>query len=657
MLSRGPFAHVRRAPLLLHMREHRQRFVSSLRDRLIRLENAANERPKDAFAQAALLRELTRAGMPELAVARQVSNRFANTGAARTAYYEALRAAESPSAAYAEPTVAAATGAGGGARLSAYERMAPRDYFSQPSATSGTSATYAAEEASSAQQAQPVLVKIVKDEWTTGTAMRKALENVVFWVASLGLFYYLFRETSNQGAAGGPAAMIFGAKNHEILGPDMDKKTFEDVRGVDEAKADLQDIVQFLRRPTHYTRLGGKLPKGVLLTGPPGTGKTLLAKAVAGEAGVPFFYVSGSEFEEMFVGLGAKRIRDLFAAAKKKAPCIVFIDEIDAIGGKRVASEVNQHAKMSLNQLLVELDGFKASEGVIVLAATNFPEMLDGALVRPGRFDRTVAVPLPDIQGRREIMSLYLKTVPTGADVNVDALARATSGLSGADLANVINTAALEAAKSDSSSVAQKHLNQALERVLMGAERLSAVIPEAIKRSTAYHEGGHALVAMLTKGSLPLHKATIVPRGHALGMVVQLPEEKDMLAQTKMEILAQIDICLGGRIAEEIVLGADNITSGAGSDLIKATSLARNMIASYGMNPTGSVGLQVVDPRSSSPETLRLVDEEVKAILDASATRVRELIKAHRKDLELIAMELVKKETLSQAELKQLLKL
>jgi ATP-dependent metalloprotease len=329
---------------------------------------------------------------------------------------------------------------------------------------------------------------------------------------------------------------------------------------------------------------------------------------------------------------------------------------------------------------LVELDGFKTSEGVIILAATNFPEMLDPALVRPGRFDRQIAVPLPDIKGRREILAHYLKPVPLASDVDVDKLARATSGMSGADLANVVNTAALEAAKSDASKVAQAHLTHALERVLMGAERVSAVIPEHVRKSTAYHEGGHALVvrwravvgwmepcmqrltrarsqAMLTRGSLPLHKATIVPRGHSLGMVVQLPEEKDMLAQTKHEIYAQIDICLGGRIAEEVIFGAENISSGAGSDLQKATRLAHNMVANYGMLPDSQIGLSVVDSRNNAPETMRLVDLEVRRILDESATRVRHLIKSHRSDLEAIAHELLEKETLSSEDLKQLLKL
>ena len=359
-------------------------------------------------------------------------------------------------------------------------------------------------------------------------------------------------------------------------------KRFTDVVGVDEAKQDLLDIVKYLRSPKTFTRLGGKLPKGCLLTGPPGTGKTLLARAVAGEAGVPFFYMSGSEFEEVFVGVGAKRVRELFAAAKKRAPCIIFIDEIDAIGSHRNPKE-QQAMKMTLNQLLVEMDGFQQNAGVIVLAATNFPESLDRALVRPGRFDTNVVVPLPDVKGREQILELYVKPVPLEDDVKLATIARACQGFSGADLSNLVNVAALKASSDECKAVGMSHLEYASDKIRMGAERKSAVISPDNLKLTAYHEGGHALVALKTVGSMPIHKATIVPRGNTLGMVAYLPE-KDQMNMSREQLLAHIDICMGGRVAEELIYGQGGVTTGAGSDLQQATSTARNMVTKYGMS-------------------------------------------------------------------------
>jgi len=432
---------------------------------------------------------------------------------------------------------------------------------------------------------------------------------------------------------------------------------FADVKGVDEAKGELEEVVAYLKDPKRFTVLGGKLPKGVLLVGPPGTGKTMLAKAVAGEAGVPFFYASGSEFEEMFVGVGARRVRELFAAAKKSSPCIVFLDEIDAIGSARNPRD-QSYMKMTLNQLLVELDGFKQSEGIICIAATNFPESLDKALVRPGRFDRHVVVPNPDVEGRRQILESHLRGVKTGSDVDLRVLARGCPGFSGADLANLVNVAALRAAMQRKTTVTMDDLEYAKDRVMMGAERKSAVISEENRRLTAYHEGGHALVALYTAGAHPVHKATIVPRGMALGMVTQLPE-KDETSVTRRQLLAKLDVCMGGRVAEELIFGASEVTTGASSDLQQATRLARDMVTKYGMGTaaTGLVSQNYEDDgRSISSETRAAIETEVKAILQAAHDRAEALLRAHTNELHLIASRLLQEETLSGTQITEMLK-
>ncbi|KAJ9515052.1 hypothetical protein QJQ45_012578 [Haematococcus lacustris] len=432
------------------------------------------------------------------------------------------------------------------------------------------------------------------------------------------------------------------------LKPQYNSNTkFADVMGVDEAKQELEEVVEYLKDPKKFTALGGKLPKGVLLVGPPGTGKTMLARAIAGEAGVPFFYTSGSEFEEVFVGVGARRVRDLFTAAKKHAPCIIFIDEIDAIGGNRNPKD-QQYMRMTLNQMLVELDGFKASEGVIVVAATNFPEVLDKALVRPGRFDRHVVVPNPDVEGRRQILEGAFKAVPKDLDVDLQVIARGTPGFSGADLTNLINVAALHAAKLGSKAVTMRSLEYARDRIIMGAERKSAVISERSRRLTAYHEGGHALVALHTAGADPVHKATIVPRGLALGMVMQLPDE-DATSVSRKQMLARLDVCMGGRVAEELIFGADDVTTGASSDLKQATALARAMVTKYGFSSKlGAVCLDYEDDgRSMSSETRSLVEEEVKALVQGALDRARKVLLAHQHELHALAGALLDKETLS----------
>lgn len=430
---------------------------------------------------------------------------------------------------------------------------------------------------------------------------------------------------------------------------------FSDVKGVDEAKNELIEVVEYLRDPQKFTALGGKLPKGVLLVGPPGTGKTLLARAIAGEAGVPFFYCSGSEFEEVFVGVGARRVRDLFAAAKKHSPCIVFIDEIDAIGGNRNPKD-QQYMRMTLNQLLVELDGFKSNEGVIVVAATNFPEILDKALVRPGRFDRHVMVPNPDVEGRKQILETHFRNIPRGDDVDLATIARATPGFSGADLANLVNVAALHSAKQGRKMVNMDSLEYARDRIMMGAERKSAVISEQARKVTAYHEGGHALVAMFTEGAHPVHKATIVPRGMALGMVMQLPEE-DQISVSRKQLLAKLDVCMGGRVAEELIFGEKNITTGASSDLKQATALARAMVTKYGMsNSIGQVALEYEDDgRSMSSETRAKVEEEVRQLVMGAYTRAKHILHKHEGELHKLAGALLEKETLSGEQIKGLL--
>lgn len=445
------------------------------------------------------------------------------------------------------------------------------------------------------------------------------------------------------------------SSNQKDIQPDsLDRNTrFTDVQGVEEAKQELKDVVEFLRDPERFKRLGGKMPTGVLLTGMPGTGKTLLAKAVAGEAGVPFFFCSGSEFDEMFVGVGAARVRNLFSAAREHAPCIVFIDELDAIGGTRVVHDHQPYSRMTLNQLLVELDGFDKSEGIVVIGATNFPEILDKALIRPGRFDTKIHVPMPDVKGRHDILKLHLKNVQVADDVNVEVLARGTAGFSGADLANLVNAAAIYAAAEGDQSVTTRHLEFARDKILMGPERKSAVIEAKNRELVAYHEGGHALVALYTPAAMPIYKATIVPRGSALGMVAQLPE-KDELNWSRAQLLARLDVAMGGRVAEEIIFGKENITTGAASDMESSTKLARAMVTMYGMSD--KVGMiQIKDDEKSSPELQALIENEVKQLLKESYERARTLLQAHSKEHNRLAQALLKYETLDLQEIKEVI--
>jgi ATP-dependent metalloprotease len=425
---------------------------------------------------------------------------------------------------------------------------------------------------------------------------------------------------------------------------------FADVAGVDEAKHELEEIVDFLKDPEKFTQLGGKMPRGVLLTGPPGTGKTMLARAVAGEASVPFFFMSGSEFDELYVGVGARRVRELFAAARRKSPSIIFIDELDAIGGKRNPKD-QSYMRQTLNQLLVELDGFSPSEGVIVMAATNFPELLDKALVRPGRFDKHVNVPLPDVRGRMHILTVHSKEISVDPKIDMSLIARGTPGFSGAELANLVNQAALQASREGCRFVNHHHFEYAKDKILMGAERRSAVVSDQSRRMTAFHEGGHALVAMYTPGAIPLHKATIMPRGHSLGMTVQLPEmDKDNYS--KKEYLAMLDVAMGGRAAEELIYGEENVTSGAHSDIDRATSIARKLVTQLGMSDRiGLMALSDDDYPQLSNATKEIVEQEIRNLVEQAYNRAKQLLVSRHSELDQLAMALLEYETLTQKEM------
>ena len=482
----------------------------------------------------------------------------------------------------------------------------------------------------------------------------------------IGVWIYFMRQM--QGGGGGRGAMSFGKSKARLLGEDQVGVTFSDVAGIDEAKEEVGEIVEFLKDPSKFQRLGGKIPKGVLMVGPPGTGKTLLARAIAGEAKVPFFTISGSDFVEMFVGVGASRVRDMFEQAKKQAPCIIFIDELDAVGRHRGAGLGGGHdeREQTLNQMLVEMDGFEGNEGIIVIAATNRPDVLDPALLRPGRFDRQVVVPLPDVRGRELILKVHMRKVPLDDDVKPSLIARGTPGFSGADLANLVNEAALFAARANRRVVSMEQFEQAKDKIMMGAERRSMVMSEQEKLNTAYHEAGHAIVGYAVPEHDPVYKVTIIPRGRALGVTMYLPEE-DRYSMSKRRLESSISSLFGGRIAEEMILGSAGVTTGASNDIERATEIARNMVTKWGLSERlgpltyseddGEVflGRSVTQHKQVSDDTAHAIDEEVRRIIDANYARAEEILKENIDKLHMMAKALVKYETIDDSQIRDIM--
>jgi len=510
-------------------------------------------------------------------------------------------------------------------------------------------------------------VKINVKEPEGRSVLVDILVNTIPFLLIIGLWIYIMRQMQGGGGKGGP--MSFGKSKARMMTEDQVKVTFNDVAGCEEAKEEVFEVVEFLRDPSKFQKLGGKIPRGVLLAGSPGTGKTLLAKAIAGEAKVPFFSISGSDFVEMFVGVGASRVRDMFEQAKKHAPCIIFIDEIDAVGRQRGAGlgGGNDEREQTLNQLLVEMDGFEGTEGVIVIAATNRPDVLDPALLRPGRFDRQVVVPLPDVRGREQILKVHMRKVPLGDDVKPAILARGTPGFSGADLANLVNEAALFAARSDKRTVGMEEFEQAKDKIMMGAERKSMVMSEKEKSNTAYHEAGHAIVGLTVPDHDPVYKVTIIPRGRALGVTMFLPEE-DKYSASKQALESQISTLFGGRIAEEMILGKGGVTTGASNDIERATEIARNMVTKWGLSERlgplsysdeeGEVflGRSVTQTKHVSDDTAHEIDDEIRTIIDSNYERAEKILKEKKDILHAMAEALIKYETIDEKQLTALMK-
>lgn len=619
---------------------------------LAHMETTANNNPSSATAQNAFYSALLRAGMPEILVERYQSGRYATNAACDQLYLRAL------------DRVGAAEngGVGLGASVGATALSGKQ--------RSGTTGGITSEQMQAVGQAIAARSQNANASINTksGTGLKKdplyvvvdeSLGATLFkWIRwTLGFMFVIYITLvilSIVVDATGPLGKKVGASNHAEAKPEMQKTRFTDVHGCDEAKEELQELVEFLKSPDKFSTLGGKLPKGVMLVGPPGTGKTLLARAVAGEAGVPFFYMSGSEFDEVYVGVGAKRVRDLFTAARAKAPSIIFIDELDAIGSKRHERDA-AYAKQTLNQLLTELDGFEQDTGVIIIGATNFPESLDKALTRPGRFDRNVAVSLPDVRGRMAILKHHMRNIRFDPDVEPAVIARGTPGFSGAQLENIINQAAVRASKNKAKNVSMKDMEWAKDKILMGAEKRSMVIQEKDKIMTAFHEGGHALVAMLSKDADPLYKATIMPRGHALGITFQLPE-LDKVSESKKQLQDRLDVFMGGKVAEELVYGPDNVTTGASSDIQGATQIAYAMVTQAGMSELlGNMDLSSNYSRLSS-ETKQKIEDEVRRMIDESYVRAKKLLTENRTKLDLLAAALVEYETLDRKEMEQVVR-
>ncbi|KAE9969896.1 hypothetical protein BLS_005184 [Venturia inaequalis] len=600
---------------------------------LSRVEQAANNNPTSASAQNTFYSALLRANRPDLVVQRFETGQYASNAAVEATYQKAL------------DKVVQSEGQSGGLQSNPHISSDHLGAVAQAIGARSRGGNSALAKSGSGAKDAPLYV--VVDESYGSTIFRWV--KFIAWFAFAVWIFYVVITLMVEGA--GLLKRVGGINVNEAK-PELQKTKFSDVEGCDEAKEELQELVAFLKDPKQFSTLGGKLPKGVLLVGPPGTGKTLLARAVAGEAGVPFFYASGSEFDEMYVGVGAKRVRELFTNARTKSPAIIFIDELDAIGGKRNPRD-GAYAKQTLNQLLTELDGFDQGSGIIIIAATNFPESLDSALTRPGRFDRNVNVPLPDVRGRMAILKLKLKNMQIGTDVDLSVIARGTTGFSGADLENLANQAAVHASKRKATKIHMSDYEWAKDKILMGPERRSAVIQEKDKIMTAYHEGGHALVALLTPYATPLYKATIMPRGHALGITFQL-SEMDRVSESKQEMLAQIDVCMGGKCAEIVVYGEDAVTSGASSDISAATQMALAMVRRYGMSDKlGNLDLT----KEELPTGMhQLVWDEVKRIIDESKERVLKLLKENRKSLDAVSKGLVDYEILDKKEMEKVIK-
>jgi ATP-dependent metalloprotease len=630
MSRNGPLSHLRQLPkpgmVGLNLVQQRSLFGGPSHAQLARLEEAANNNPQSASSQASFYSALMRANMPNIVVERYDTGKFATNSVVDKFYESAINK----------------LGQSSGQGLSRERVQA----VSQAVGTHLNAGQVGKQKGGSGNKSDPVYVVVEE-------SMMSIIFKWVRWIAGFALAAYvslilitLFVESS------GVLKKVGGATSAEVK-PEHQNTRFSDVHGCDEAKEELLDIVDFLKHPERYNKLGGRLPKGVLLIGPPGTGKTLLARAVAGEAGVPFFYMSGSEFDEVYVGVGAKRVRELFQQARSKAPAIVFIDELDAIGGKRKSRDANYH-RQTLNQLLNDLDGFDQSTGVIFIAATNHPELLDQALTRPGRFDRHVQVELPDAGGRLAILKYHTKKIRLNPEIDLMSIARGTPGFSGAELENLANSAAIRASKLQSKFVSLTDLEWAKDKIMMGAEKKMRTVPLKDKIHTAYHEGGHTLVGLHTKGFNDVHKATILPRGHAAGITFFLPQEEHH--HTRKQYIRQLQVMMGGKMAEEIVFGADNVADGASGDIQQATQMAYSMVTACGFSDV----LGNVDFKSNyemvSPETKRLIDNEVRRLIDEAKLSARELLQSKRPELDLLANALVQYETLDKEEILKVIK-
>ncbi|KAK7544278.1 protein YME1 [Phyllosticta citribraziliensis] len=606
---------------------------------LAHMEQQANNNPQSASAQNAFYAALLRANLPQFVVARYETGRYATNSSCDAMYARALEKLGQTESAVGQQTHTNDMGHSSGLSKEGLQAIG------QAVGARVRGSNVATARTGNGSKTTPLHV-VVEEKGGRFLKWFKFLAWVLVSVWAIQNAFLLFVDLT------GGLARRGASKDMEVK-PQMQKTRFRDVHGCDEAKEELQDVVDFLKNPGKFNNLGGKLPKGVLLVGPPGTGKTLLARAVAGEAGVPFFQMSGAEFDEIYVGVGAKRVRELFGSAKSKAPAIVFIDELDAVGSKRNERD-NAAAKQTLNQLLTELDGFEQNSGIILIAATNFPELLDKALVRPGRFDRHVVVDLPDVRGRISIIAHHMRKVQAGTDVDPQLLARGTPGFSGAELENMVNQAAVHASKKRQQRVSMLDFEWAKDKILMGAERRSRFIPEDEKLATAYHEGGHALVNLYTKHSEPLYKATIMPRGHALGLTMWLPE-MDKYSKSKAQFLAQIDMSMGGKAAEEIFHGPDHVTSGASEDIRQATKIAYAMVTQLGMSNLGNIDLKS-QYQLLSTDTKNKIEAEVRKILDESYERARKILEERRTELDRLAKGLVDYECLNREEMEKIIK-